>query len=128
MVFFSQKKEEKGKKPALKEKKDVVKITPSISSKRGLCANILLQPMVTEKVHAISSMGQYAFFVKYPIHKRDIKRAVEEIYGVHVVSISTSRVKPKKRVRGKDVGYTRRLKKAIVSLRKGETIALFEGV
>ncbi len=132
MAFFTQKTEDETKKVAPKKaaSKKVApkKVALPVSSKNSAYADILLRPMVTEKVHAISTSGQYAFFTNYDVNKFEIKKAVEQIYGVHVKSVSTSRVKPKKRVRGKDVGYTRRLKKAIVSLRKGETIALFEGV
>lgn len=126
MAFFSQKTEEKTKK--VTPKKVAENVALPVSSKNSIYANILLRPMVTEKVHALSALGQYAFFTNYDVSKFEIKKAVEQIYGVHVKSVSTSRVKPKKRIRGKDVGYTRRLKKAIVSLGKGETIALFEGV
>lgn len=129
MAFFSQKSEEKKGEEGVdpKQKKGAVKTAIPASLRNGLCADILLRPMITEKAHTLSSMNQYAFFVNYSVSKLDIKRAIEQIYGVHVESISTSRIKPKKRVRGKEVGYTRRMKKTIVSLRKGESIALFEG-
>lgn len=130
MAFFAQKNEEKKsadtKAVALKKEK---KVTPTaLNSKNAEFADVLLRPMVTEKVHMISAYGQYAFFADLRATKTHIKKAIQQIYGVHVVGISTLRVKPKKRIRGKETGYTRRMKKVMVSLRKGESIALFEGV
>ena len=127
MAFFSEKKEVKGSKKDVVKKEDDKALLP-VSSKNALFADVLLRPMVTEKAHAISAQGQYAFFTDVRTSKAHIKNAVEQLYSVHVRAVSTSRVKPKKRIRGKEVGYTRRMKKVIVSLRKGETIALFEGV
>lgn len=129
MAFFSQKKEDETKKQVVvSKKKKATKTALSAPTKNAEFANVLLRPMVTEKVHRLSTQGQYAFFSDVRATKLHIKRAIEQIYGVHVESVSTLQVKPKKRIRGKDVGFTKRMKKVIVSLRKGEKITLFEGV
>lgn len=111
-----------------KEKKEkAVKPALVVSAKATILSDVLIRPMVTEKAHATSLLGQYAFFVRIDADKTQVKRAVESVYGVHVKSVSTSRIKPKKRIRGREKGYTKKMKKAIVSLKKGESITLFEG-
>lgn len=132
MALFSKKNQEKEKeknsssevtkpnKSSAKAKQVV--ITPEYAS----IANVLLRPMITEKAHAMQEKGQYAFYVGYETTKLQIKEAVERVYSVHVTSVSTAKIKPKKRIRGRTVGYTKRMKKAIVSLRSGESIMLFE--
>ena len=120
MALFSEdKKKEKKEKP--------VKAALSSPVAVSVFPEVLVRPMVTEKAHAASLLGQYAFFVRTDATKAQVKRAVETAYGVHVKNVSTVQVKPKKRVRGNQVGHTRRMKKAIVSLAKGESITLFEG-
>lgn len=120
MALFSEdKKKEKKDKPA----KAALSVPVAVSG----FPDVLVRPMVTEKAHAASALGQYAFFVRTNATKVQVRRAVEAAYGVHVRGVTTSRIKPKKRVRGREVGHTKRMKKAIVSLAKGESITLFEG-
>ena len=84
---------------------------------------ILLRPLVTEKgVAAASEHNQYPFEVREDANKTEIKRAVEEVFNVHVKSVRTMirRGKPR-RVRW-HTGLTRSWKRAIVTLAPGETI------
>jgi len=85
--------------------------------------HILLRPLVTEKgVTAASEHNQYPFEVRGDANKTEVKRAVEEIFNVHVKSVRTMirRGKPR-RVRYR-TGVTRSWKRAIVTLAPGETI------
>ena len=70
---------------------------------------------------------KYSFRVHPEAHKTQVRQAVEELFNVHVqgVNIVQVRAKPKRRglVRGKKPGW----KKAIVQLREGESIEIFEG-
>jgi len=84
---------------------------------------IIRRPLVTEKgMAAISGHNQYPFEVHLTANKTEIKKAIEELFGVHVrkVRTMTRRGKPR-RVRFRK-GITRRWKKAVVTLVPGETI------
>jgi large subunit ribosomal protein L23 len=61
-------------------------------------------------------------------HKTQIRQAVEELFGVHVLDVRTLSVKSKPKRRGTTRGRTRKWKKAIVQVREGETIPIFQGL
>ena len=89
---------------------------------------ILLAPVVSEKSYEqIEENHCYSFRVHPDAHKTQIRQAVEELFHVHVIGVNVSKVqsKPKRRglVRGRKPGW----KKAIVQLRQGESIEIFEG-
>jgi len=72
--------------------------------------------------------GKYTFIVALTANKVEVKKAVEELFKVKVKKVNTLRVKGKaKRVRN-IVGRTSEIKKAIVTLREGDRIEIFEGV
>ena len=89
---------------------------------------VLLAPVVTEKAYVGVERSKYAFRVHPDAHKTQIRQAVEELFDVKVerVNISMVQAKPKRRGlhRGKKPGW----KKAIVQLRPGDSIEIFEGV
>lgn len=90
--------------------------------------DIIIRPIITEKAMDFRDIFQYAFEVSMYAPKPEIKKAVEELFKVHVIKVRTTTVKPKnKRVR-RAPGKTRMWKKALVTLKKGETIPMFEGV
>ena len=88
---------------------------------------VLLAPVVSEKSYSLIDERKYSFRVHPEAHKTQVRQAVEEFFHVHVeaVNIVQMRAKPKRRglVRGKKPGW----KKAIVQLREGESIEIFEG-
>jgi large subunit ribosomal protein L23 len=90
--------------------------------------DVIIRPLVTEKSMKDVGEGIYTFAVAKSATKMQIKRALKDAFNVNVSSISTSIMKGKK----KKVGVRRRevtdtiLKKAIIMLKKGERIALFE--
>ncbi len=88
---------------------------------------VLIRPVVSEKSYALMSDGKYTFRIHDRAHKTQVRTAVEEIFGVHVVGVRTSTVKSKPKRRGLHNGRSRSWKKAIVQLAPGERIELFEG-
>lgn len=91
---------------------------------------ILIKPVISEKATNNSEvLGQYSFYVDTKANKIEIKKAIEAAYGVNVVSVSTLVSAPKVKTRytktGFQTGKTNKLKKAIVSLAKGQEIELF---
>ncbi|MDU2418178.1 50S ribosomal protein L23 [Negativicoccus succinicivorans] len=90
--------------------------------------DILIKPIVTEKSTALMAEGKYTFKVPLNANKYQIRDAVEEIFNVRVAAVSTMRMEGKKKRMGRFEGKRSDWKKAIVTLKEGETIELFEGV
>lgn len=90
--------------------------------------DVLIEPVQSEKASLLREQGKYVFKVQPDANKFQIKDAVEKLFNVKVVKITTLNVLGKtKRVRGKP-GKAADWKKAIVRLAPGETIKVFEGV
>ncbi len=89
---------------------------------------IIIRPIITEKSNRLmEEYNKYTFEVALDASKPEIKRAVEELFGVKVKKVNTMIVKPKKkRVLGKigQYGKTKKWKKAIVTLEPGQKIDL----
>lgn len=89
---------------------------------------VLVRPIVTEKTTRQRSEGnQYSFFVHLKANKIEIRQAVKELFSVTVKRVNTVQVHPKSRRMGLYQGMTARRKKAIITLKSGDTIKLFEG-
>lgn len=87
--------------------------------------NVIIRPIVSERSFDLMGENKYTFEVAKDAPKEEIADAVEKLFNVHVVKVNTMSVKGKeKRVRYK-AGMTRSWKKAIVTVREGETIELF---
>ncbi len=84
--------------------------------------DIILAPVVTEKSSANASNNIYTFKVVKKATKPEIKKAIERAFGVHVVSVNTLITKPKDKRVGKYTGKTKTYKKAIITLKDGESI------
>ena len=82
--------------------------------------DIIIRPYITEKTTDLVSEGKYAFVVDIRATKIDIKKAVEKLFNVKVLAVTTARLDGKKRTQrqasGAAVGYTNRWKKAIVKI------------
>ena len=87
---------------------------------------ILKRPLVTEKVAALNEVGKYAFEVNLKANKVEIKKAIQDLYGVTVEKISTMRTQGKLKSRytkaGAVQGRKPSVKKAIVTLKAGDVI------
>ncbi|MDA8097089.1 MAG: 50S ribosomal protein L23 [Clostridia bacterium] len=90
--------------------------------------DILRKPMITEKSTSLLEGNKYTFQVDPRANKSEIKRAVEEIFKVKVLEVNTMRVKGKLVRRRNKIGRTPEVKKAIVTLKPGDKIEIFEGV
>ena len=88
---------------------------------------ILIAPVVSEKSYSLIGDRKYTFRVHPDAHKTQIRQAVEELFEVHVQAVNILQVRPKPKRRGTTRGYRPGWKKAIVQLREGETIPIFEG-
>lgn len=87
----------------------------------------LLEPWITEAATAAQEMGKYVFKAAPDANKREIKKAVEEAYKVKVTAVNTVNIPKKMRNYGRTPGWKSGFKKAIVSLKKGDSISFFEG-
>ena len=88
---------------------------------------VLLAPVVSEKSYSLINDRKYTFKVHQDAHKTQVRQAVEELFGVRVQNVNISHVRPKPKRRGVYKGTKPGWKKAIVQLREGETIEIFEG-
>jgi large subunit ribosomal protein L23 len=88
---------------------------------------VLLAPVVSEKSYSLISDRKYTFKVHKNAHKTQVRQAVEELFDVHVVNVNILKVQPKPKRRGVTKGIRPGWKKAIVQLREGDTIEIFEG-
>ena len=85
--------------------------------------DIILAPVITEKTANMEAEGKYAFKVANKANKTEIKQAIEKKFGVKVEKVNITNSHPKKKRDGKYTGMTSKYKKAIVTLKKGETIS-----
>jgi large subunit ribosomal protein L23 len=96
--------------------------------------SVIVKPIFTEKQTALTDKyaNRFGFIVKPSANKVDIKNAVEALYNVHVESVNTMKYDGKAKSRysksGVIFGRTSAYKKAIVTLKKGETIDLFSNI
>lgn len=91
--------------------------------------DIVIRPIFTEKAVRIKDdENQYVFEVQRSANKPEIKKAVEHLFRVHVEKVQVMNYQGKLRRQRRAVGRRRSFKKAVVTLKKGERIPVFEGV
>lgn len=90
--------------------------------------DLILKPLISEKAVANMGEGKYSFKVRLDANKHQIKAAIEEIFGVTVTGVNTMRMHGKVRRTGKFQGRRSDWKKAIVQLKEGDSIKVFEGL
>jgi len=129
-IFKKKKKEEKPKKEKVSQE---VKVEPK---KEGLSAKsfeakkepifagygILKTPQITEKATDLVEKNQYTFKVWPRANKIEVKKTIENLYGVDVISVRIINVPQKQRRLGKISGWRKGYKKAIVEIKKGQKI------
>jgi large subunit ribosomal protein L23 len=89
-------------------------------------SQVIIRPVVSEKSFVLAEAGKYTFRVHEHAHKTQIRQAIEQLFDVKVVEVRTSAVKSKPKRRGRTTGRTREWKKAIVQVRPGDTIPIFQ--
>lgn len=137
MGIFTKKKADAApaKAPAKAAKKAVEKTeivgagsAPASSSASQRAMLVLSSPRVSEKAAMLAAKGTYVFNVPVAAEKIEIRKAVEAMYKVHVERVNTVRGIGKVVRRGRTEGRRNNWKKALVTLKKGEKIDLYEGV
>ncbi len=94
---------------------------------------VLIKPILTEKANAQQEkLRRYAFKVDRRANKLEIKKAVEEFYGVNVVDVNTAVVPGKNKTRYTKAGFIQGMKgaykKALVTVADGESIDLYSNI
>ena len=89
---------------------------------------VIIRPVVSEKTYVLAEAGKYTFRVHDRAHKTQIRQAIEQLFDVKVMEVRTVSVKSKPKRRGQTAGRSRHWKKAIVQLRPGDTIPIFQGL
>ncbi len=91
--------------------------------------DVVIRPINTERSYRDAAYNKYTFEVAKNANKHEIRKAVEEVFGVQVEKVYTMMVHGKKKRLGRNIGKTRSWKKAIVKLTpESKTIEFFEGV
>ena len=88
---------------------------------------VILAPVVSEKSYSLIEDSKYSFRVHPRAHKTQIRQAVEDLFDVKVVAVNVLKVQSKPKRRGWTRGRKPGWKKAIVQLRAGDRIEIFEG-
>jgi large subunit ribosomal protein L23 len=123
MAIVETKKEDKKENKVVAEK-----LKPSFAGKADFASRFLLEPWITEKSHQEMAQNKYIFRVSSDANKVNVKKSVEDLYKVSVISVNIINIPRKKRVYGRTKGFKSGFKKAMVKLKEGNKIELFEGV
>ncbi len=92
--------------------------------KAGIGHQTLKFPHITEKATALAERNQHVFKVYPKANKIEIKKAIENIYGVDVISVKIINIPRRKRRLGKILGWRKGYKKAIVRVKEGQKIEI----
>ncbi len=129
------------KKPAVKKEEKSMKDLYSDSAPAAVKAGkgketvkstsayrVLVKPMITEKAAHLGTENKYVFMVALDANKIEIAKAVASVYNVKVEKVNLIRCEGKTVTRGRIKGKRKDFKKAIVTLAKGNSISIYEGV
>lgn len=98
-----------------------------VAEHADIAYKVLVEPWITEKAHAGLSDNKYVFRITKDATKTEVKKAIEGFYKVSVEKIAVVNFVPKKRAYGRFEGTKASIKKAIITLKKGDKIELFQG-
>lgn len=107
------------------EKETVAKKEANLT---GRAYAVLVKPMITEKASVLAGLNKYVFMVNIESNKIDVAKAIDEVYGVKPVAVNIIRNEGKAKRYGRYVGKRKDFKKAVVTLAKGKSIQVYEGV
>jgi large subunit ribosomal protein L23 len=91
-------------------------------------SQVIIRPVVSEKSYVLAAADKYTFRVHPDAHKTEIRQAIETLFDVGVVDVRTMNIKSKPKRRGVVWGRTRRWKKAVVQVKAGDSIPIFQGL
>jgi large subunit ribosomal protein L23 len=119
----------KAEKPAAETETKKSAAKPKVKKRKNSQAfRVLIKPIVTEKSAYLGSLNQYIFEVSSEANKIMVKKAVENIYGVKPIKVNIINVLGKDVRFGRTRGRTKDRKKAVVTLREGDKLDVYEGV
>ena len=113
-----------------KEKKEEEKAKPKVqvskpkSKSSDFSYDIIKEPHISEKSTDLTAINQYVFRIQNGANKFEIKKAIEGIYGVNVLSVNIVKIPPKKRRLGKTQGFKKGFVKAIIKIKDGQKIEI----
>jgi large subunit ribosomal protein L23 len=116
------------KTPAKEKAADAETQAVAVSPRHLLAYRLLRKPQVSEKAAHLTDRGTYVFQVPTDAEKIAIKKAVEAMYKVNVSAVRTMNYAGKTTQRGRRPGARKNWKKALVTLKSGQKIDLYEGV
>lgn len=116
---------QKSEAPALKQE-PALAAKPSAKSKKtsGFSHEAIKQPHISEKATYLAEKNQYTFEVLSSYNKKEIKKSVEGIYGVDVLSVNKIKIPAKKRMMGGRRGFKKSYIKAVVKIKEGQKIEI----
>lgn len=120
--------------PAPKEKKVEIKREEIKKEKirerkgPGRAYKILIKPLITEKSSFLNQYNQHVFEIDSKANKIEVAKAFESVYKIKPISVNVIKVKGKEIRYGRVTGRTKNWKKAVITLKPGEKIAVHEGV
>ncbi len=122
---ISVKKTDKGAKRTLTpSESEEKKVSPSKIKSTRFSYEAIKQPHISEKASYLAEKGQYIFEISPNYNKNEIKKAVEGIYGVDVLSVNMIKIPAKKRRLGRTEGFRKAYKKAVVTIKEGQKIEI----
>lgn len=110
--------------PVQDEKKTEKKTSVKISQ----AYRVLLRPLISEKATHAQALNQYFFAVAPNTNRIEVAKAIKEVYGIAPIKVNIIKLEGKVRNFGRIAGKRKDWKKAMVTLPKGKTISLYEGV
>jgi len=118
------------RKVSVEKKEEVAKVKPEFVTAKNVVNNgkfsyeAVKQPHISEKATGLMEENQYIFKVLATSNKYEIKKSVEGIYGVKVLSVNKIKIPAKKRRLGKTEGFRKAYQKAIVKIKEGQKIEI----
>ncbi|MFA6322402.1 MAG: 50S ribosomal protein L23 [Candidatus Buchananbacteria bacterium] len=122
---------DKSEKPVLTETKPAVVKAEAKKELKGKSLQahlVIIKPLVTEKAAHLAALNKYVFSINPKMNKIEVKKAIRSIYHVEPLSVNLANCGGKNVRYGRSHGKTRNWKKAIVTLKAGDKIEIYEGV
>lgn len=113
------------------KKKEVAKSTTKTEDLKGKTKQayqVLVKPLVTEKASDLGVLNKYVFAINPRMNKIEVKKAIRTIYNVDPIKVNIANFSGKNVRYGRVKGKTKAWKKAIVTLKQGDKIEVYEGV
>jgi len=114
---------EADKKPK-QEPKPVAQPVSRAKKTSGFAYNAVKQPHISEKATYLAEKDQYIFEISPNYNKNEVKKAVEGLYNVDVLSVNIVKIPAKKRRLGKTQGFKKGMLKAVVRIKQGQKIEI----